>query len=93
MTLHEVSTAASIVADHSDGDANIIFGAVVDDTLGDEMRVTVIAAGFEQEQSRSSAFTSAPTVSVPQTARPPLDDTGSRDDGTDELEIPGFVRG
>jgi len=92
MTLHEVSTAASIVADHSDGDANIIFGAVVDDTLGDEMRVTVIAAGFEQEQSRSSSFTSAPTVTVP-TVRTPLDDSGPHDDGTDELEIPGFVRG
>ena len=92
MTLHEVSTAASIVADHSDGDANIIFGAVVDDSLGDEMRVTVIAAGFEHEQSRSSSFTSAPTVSVP-TTRPPLDDGTSHDEGTDEMEIPGFVRG
>ena len=38
MTLHEVSTAASIVADHSDGDANIIFGAVVDDSLGQHAR-------------------------------------------------------
>ena len=92
MTLHEVSTAASIVADHSDGDANIIFGAVVDDSLGDEMRVTVIAAGFEHEQARSSSFTSAPTVSVP-TVRPPLDEGDSHDDGTDEMEIPGFVRG
>ncbi|MGB5167310.1 MAG: cell division protein FtsZ [Acidimicrobiia bacterium] len=92
MTLHEVSTAASIVADHSDGDANIIFGAVVDDSLGDEMRVTVIAAGFEHEQSRSSSFTSAPTVSVP-SVRPPLDEGAARDEGTDEMEIPGFVRG
>ena len=92
MTLHEVSTAASIVADHSDEDANIIFGAVVDDSLGDEMRVTVIAAGFEHDQSRASTFTSAPTVSVP-TTRPPFDDLPSRDEGTDEMEIPGFVRG
>jgi cell division protein FtsZ len=92
MTLHEVSTAASIVADHSDDDANIIFGAVVDDSLGDEMRVTVIAAGFELEQSRPSSFTSAPTVSVP-TVRPPLDDGIPHDAGTDEMEIPGFVRG
>ncbi len=102
MTLHEVSTAASIVADHSDDDANIIFGAVVDDSLGDEMRVTVIAAGFEHEQRQS--FTSAPTVSVP-TVRSSLDDglgqggafgqSGGldHDDGTDEMEIPGFVRG
>ena len=72
MTLHEVSTAASIVADHSDGDANIIFGAIVDDSIGDEMRVTVIAAGFEREQGRD-AFRAAPTVSVP-TVRPTADE-------------------
>jgi hypothetical protein len=56
------------------------------------MRVTVIAAGFEHEQSRPSSFTSAPTVSVPP-VRPPLDDGASHDEGTDEMEIPGFVRG
>jgi cell division protein FtsZ len=91
MTLHEVSTAASIVADHSDGDANIIFGAVVDDSLGDDMRVTVIAAGFEKEQNRS-AFTSAPTVSTP-IVRTGSDPLARHDDGTDEMEIPGFVQG
>ncbi|MEA2023677.1 MAG: cell division protein FtsZ [Actinomycetota bacterium] len=91
MTLHEVSTAASIVADHSDGDANIIFGAVVDDSLGDDMRVTVIAAGFEKEQTRS-AFTSAPTVGVPIVRTSP-DEVARHEDGTDEMEIPGFVQG
>ncbi|MEN8233526.1 MAG: cell division protein FtsZ [Actinomycetota bacterium] len=91
MTLHELSTAAAIVADHSDGDANIIFGAVVDDTLGDEMRVTVIAAGFEREEGRS-AFTSAPTVSVP-VVHPQSDEPSRHDAGTDEMEIPGFVQG
>ncbi|MFV9673567.1 MAG: cell division protein FtsZ [Acidimicrobiia bacterium] len=91
MTLHEVSTAASIVADHSDEEANIIFGAVVDDSLGDDMRVTVIAAGFEKEQSRS-AFTSAPTVGTP-IVRTSSDPLLRHDDGTDEMEIPGFVQG
>ncbi|MCL1692335.1 MAG: cell division protein FtsZ [Actinomycetia bacterium] len=91
MTLHEVSTAASIVADHSDADANIIFGAVVDDSLGDDMRVTVIAAGFEKEQTRS-AFTSAPTVNTP-IVRTSSDPVLRHEDGTDEMEIPGFVQG
>ena len=91
MTLHEVSTAASIVADHSDADANIIFGAVVDDSLGDDMRVTVIAAGFEKEQARN-AFTSAPTVNTP-IVRTSSDPVGRHEDGTDEMEIPGFVQG
>ncbi|MPZ86813.1 MAG: cell division protein FtsZ [Nitriliruptorales bacterium] len=44
--LHEVNEAAEIIADAADIDANIIFGAVIDDGLGDEVKVTVIAAGF-----------------------------------------------
>jgi len=88
MTLHEVSTAASIVADHADGDANIIFGAVVDDTLGDAMRVTVIAAGFDRG-SRPSPFSFEPSERSTYTEGD--DDEGVG--GTDDLEIPGFVQG
>ena len=46
--LFEVNEAASIISKAAHPDANIIFGAVVDDTLGDEVRVTVIAAGFDR---------------------------------------------
>ena len=45
--LYEVSEAARLVQEAAHPDANIIFGAVIDDALGDEVRVTVIAAGFE----------------------------------------------
>ncbi|MEI7779916.1 MAG: cell division protein FtsZ, partial [Actinomycetes bacterium] len=45
--LFEINEAARLVADAAHPDANIIFGAVIDDTLGDEVRVTVIAAGFD----------------------------------------------
>jgi len=45
--LFEINEAASLVADSAHPDANIIFGAVIDDALGDEVRVTVIAAGFD----------------------------------------------
>jgi cell division protein FtsZ len=45
--LFEINEAASLVADAAHQDANIIFGAVIDDALGDEVRVTVIAAGFD----------------------------------------------
>ncbi|MCS6712406.1 cell division protein FtsZ [Brachybacterium sp. EF45031] len=45
--LHEVSEAARLVQEAAHPDANIIFGSVIDDALGDEVRVTVIAAGFE----------------------------------------------
>jgi cell division protein FtsZ len=45
--LFEINEAAAMVADAVHQDANIIFGATIDDALGDEVRVTVIAAGFE----------------------------------------------
>jgi cell division protein FtsZ len=45
--LFEINEAASLVQDAAHADANIIFGTVIDDSLGDEVRVTVIAAGFD----------------------------------------------
>jgi hypothetical protein len=45
--LFEINDAAQLVTDAAHPDANIIFGAVIDDALGDEVRVTVIAAGFD----------------------------------------------
>jgi cell division protein FtsZ len=48
LTLHEVNRAAETITRVAHPDANIIFGAVIDDALGDEVRVTVIAAGFDK---------------------------------------------
>ena len=45
--LFELQEAAELVAQAAHPDANIIFGTVIDDALGDEVRITVIAAGFE----------------------------------------------
>jgi cell division protein FtsZ len=45
--LHEITEAARLVSDAAHPESNIIFGTVIDDTLGDEVRVTVIAAGFD----------------------------------------------
>ena len=47
LTLHEVNLAADAITKVAHPDANIIFGAVVDDALGEEVRVTVVAAGFD----------------------------------------------
>jgi cell division protein FtsZ len=49
--LFEINEAAQLVANSAAPDANIIFGAVIDDALGDEVRVTVIAAGFDESQT------------------------------------------
>ena len=45
--LFEINEAASLVQEAAHAEANIIFGTVIDDSLGDEVRVTVIAAGFD----------------------------------------------
>jgi cell division protein FtsZ len=94
MTLHEVNTAATLISDHADADANIIFGSVIDETLGDEMRVTVIAAGFDRD--RRGTFPGQ----TPRADRASILDPGPMDmpghetaTETDEMDIPGFVQG
>jgi cell division protein FtsZ len=48
LTMSEVDEAAQVIAEHADADANIIFGAVIDEDVGDEIQITVIATGFDQ---------------------------------------------
>jgi cell division protein FtsZ len=62
--LFEINEAASLVQDSAHPDANIIFGTVIDDSLGDEVRVTVIAAGFDP----GSAAAAVRKPAVPGTA-------------------------
>ena len=54
MALQEVSDAADTVTESADPDAQIIFGSVIDDTLNDQMRVTVIATGFSRSNAQAS---------------------------------------
>jgi cell division protein FtsZ len=54
--LHEIDEAARLVQEAVSPEANIIFGATIDDTLGDEVRITVIAAGFEGGQPKAHKF-------------------------------------
>ena len=63
VTLMEVNEACSIVEKAAHEDANIIFGAVIDESLGGQMRVTVIATGFpvDKEESASSSSSSVKT--------------------------------
>jgi cell division protein FtsZ len=56
LTLFEVNEAAKLIQEEAHEDANIIFGAVVDPTMGLEVRVTVIATGFEKAARRPSEF-------------------------------------
>jgi cell division protein FtsZ len=93
LTLFEVNAASSIIRESADEDANIIFGAVIDENLGDEMRITVIATGFQRE-SVSAAAASMPAPMPRYTPRP-ADDlprpmmSNAR---SDDLDVPTFIR-
>ena len=72
--IFEINDAARLVQEAVHSEANIIFGAVIDDTLGDEVRVTVIAAGFDggepqaKSKERRSSFVESegsPSAAVP----------------------------
>ncbi|MDP7039012.1 MAG: cell division protein FtsZ [Myxococcota bacterium] len=51
MTLHEINAASTLIQEAADEDANIIFGSVIEEDMGDELKITVIATGFEKAHS------------------------------------------
>ncbi|MCW2905050.1 MAG: cell division protein FtsZ [Streptosporangiaceae bacterium] len=69
--LFEINEAAQLVSNSAATDANIIFGAVIDDALGDEVRVTVIAAGFDEgSPSKPAPLPAVQSQRAGQAARP-----------------------
>jgi cell division protein FtsZ len=106
--LFEVNEAAEIIHGVAHPDANIIFGAVIDDAMGDEIRVTVIAAGFDRWDDKRPA---GAATTVDSERRPSILDRDSllRDDdtpdiftedddddldldGDDDFDVPSFLR-
>jgi cell division protein FtsZ len=83
--LFEVNEAAEVVTSAADQNANVIFGAVIDENIGDEVRVTVIATGFGTQRRRRArtAFES----SSPLPSR-----TTEFEVGPDALDVPSFLR-
>jgi len=103
LALHEVEEAARIVQEAAHEEANIIFGAVIDQTLGDEVRMTVIATGFTEK--KEAVTPSGKVVDLPRAQRAPaLAGSGTwrrrpgemraeGDDGLDDdLDVPAFLR-
>jgi cell division protein FtsZ len=89
--LFEVNEAAEVVKETAHPDANIIFGATIDDSLGDEIRITVIAAGFDRgDASRTVTRRSEPELGLRDgsTSPSPFDDEESDED----FDVPGFLR-
>ena len=100
MTLFEVNQAAEIIQEAANDDANIIFGAVINESLGEDIRVTVIATGFDviksedmerehQHEKRDEAETEKPA----QLEREESEKEAVQSEaGYEDLEIPTFLR-
>jgi cell division protein FtsZ len=96
LTLYEVNAAATIIREAADEDANIIFGAVIDEAMRDQMRITVIATGFDRESVAVAAAgsTSSLPANSPRTIPRPLDDLPRpmMSARADDLDVPTFIR-
>ena len=89
MGLFEMNAAAEIIHGVAHPEANIIFGTVVDDEMGDEVKITVIAAGFDRVDTAPAV---APSVSASAEAASGLfaDDAAGDDD--DDFDVPSFLK-
>ena len=97
LTLYEVNEASSIIREAADDNANIIFGAVIDETMRDEMKITVIATGFDKEIADlgTAAASAASHATPPRYTRTPGDDLQRpvvNPGRTDDLDVPTFIR-
>jgi cell division protein FtsZ len=106
MSLYEINEASSLIQSEAHEDANIIFGTVVDETMGDEIRITVIATGFEDPVKGKQGITNVANLykrddlSMPTYIRngKSFETThvvkmGLIDDNDDpDLEVPTFLR-
>jgi cell division protein FtsZ len=84
LLLHEVSEASSIIHEAADPEANIIFGAVLDERMKGEIKITVIATGFDRS-AQSIAAAAAGMTAAPAAAMKPVVTPS-------DLEIPAFLR-
>ncbi len=97
LTLYEVNEASSIIREAADEEANIIFGAVIDNNMTDEMKITVIATGFDKDIADISPVVQgvSMTASAPRFQHRTLDEIsrpGLRSSRSDDLDVPTFIR-
>ncbi|MDQ1516210.1 MAG: cell division protein FtsZ, partial [Actinomycetota bacterium] len=94
LSLHEVNEACELIAQAAHPDANIIFGTIIDDALGDEVRITVVAAGFDRFDGERPRATERRVVDLRyhDDATGPLDELDVRDELVeDEFDVPSFI--
>jgi len=99
LTMSEVDEAAKIIASEADPDANIIFGATIDDSMHDQMKITVIATGFDSTRQTLKEFMT-PTInrvmeqsqSKVTEPEPPVPTEAPVEEEDDAWDIPAFLR-
>jgi cell division protein FtsZ len=91
MTLQEIHEAADVVRQTVDPDANIIFGAVVDPTMEDDLRITVIATGFRARR-RQQTFPSVVDNIVDIRSWPERVERAATGTDSGDFEVPAFLR-
>ena len=89
--IFEVNTAAELVQKNIDPDANLIFGAVIDEKMGDEMSVTVIATGFDKDRVPLSALAVDKVIDRTMFEKAPVAEN-NRITPQNDIEIPTFLR-
>ena len=94
MGLHEANTAAELVQRSADPEANIIFGTVIDESMGDELQITVIATGFEKEEDRrpGSQYENIVADAWRKRNSNTITTNPSSNDSNGDLDIPTFLR-
>lgn len=98
LALHDVNQAAEIIRRTADPDANIIFGAVIDENMKDKIRITVIATGFDTANQQRPALLRSVAAAVsaqppPKVVhRPAPQDFPARVRNPEDLDIPAFLR-
>jgi cell division protein FtsZ len=100
LTLFEVNEAAQVIQGVAHADANIIFGTVIDDEMGDEVRVTVIAAGFDRWDGQAKPAGGRPAAVVREPEPAPTRDVfadvadieDDDDGGDDDFDLPSFLK-
>lgn len=106
LTMTEVDEAAKLIAQSADADANLIFGAAIDENMVDQVKITVIATGFDENRSRLARIVAKPAQKLPEglisekveEKKEPEEEIKhlkmelGEDEFDSELDIPAFLR-
>jgi len=96
LSMYEIDEAAKAITEAADRDANIIFGAIIDEAMQGEIKITVIAAGFES-RGKAKKIEKEKTETIPSQVSsfpevPDAEEELKEEEERDEFEVPAFIR-